>query len=339
MINSISKPDVKESNDLSSILEPVEAELILLEKSLIDDLTVNSPLLDKITKHIVQAGGKRIRPAVTYLFSKALNKGHLSSDQFQLGIALEMVHTATLIHDDVIDNAETRRGVVTLNKKWDDKTAVVAGDFLFARSLAKLSSIRNYLVIDIFANIMSDVCVGEIQQGNQSFEIITLEQYIEKSERKTAKLFIAGIESAAILTPDVNNMIIKASRDYAKNLGIAFQIVDDILNFTASEKKAGKPKGIDLKGGILTAPVLFALKEYEEKRDFRLKRLIENEFRTSGEFDTALDLVLKSNGIKKAKNLACNYINLASCSLGIIEDNPSKRALNNLAFSILDRNS
>ncbi|EKE04617.1 MAG: solanesyl diphosphate synthase [uncultured bacterium] len=322
---------------LSDILEPVSTELNLLEKKLIEDLSDNNPLLNKIVQYVIQAGGKRLRPAVSFLIAKSLNKGYLSSNHFQLGQAIELIHTATLVHDDILDETETRRNKLTVNKKWDNKTAIIAGDFLLSKSLIKLAAVKNYSVIEIFANIMSEICEGEIQQKLQNYQSISFDQYIEKSKRKTANLFIAGAECAAILTPEIDNLIIKSARDYALNFGIAFQIVDDILNFTSTEDEFGKPVGIDLRDGIVTAPVIFAIEEYEKKGDLTLSKLISQGFQNENDFKSALDLVLKSDGIEKAKDLAGYYADMANKSLAIIEDNQYKHTLKDLASYIIDR--
>ena len=229
MINFLSKITNKAQNRISDILKPVEEDLNRLEMKLSESLTSGNSSLDEIIGYVTKTGGKRLRPALVFLFAKALNNGFLSSNHFYLGEAVEMVHTASLIHDDVIDEAETRRGFLTVGKKWNYRTAVIVGDFILARSLTKLVSVGG-IATEIFANTLNELCIGEIQQGDQKFKIISFEDYIKKSERKTAKLFVAGAECAATITPDANNLIIKAVRDYSLNFGIAFQIMDDILN-------------------------------------------------------------------------------------------------------------
>lgn len=324
-------------NSISDILAPVSSELKALEKRLSENLTEKNPVLNQIVHYVFNAGGKRLRPAVCFLFGKALNKGYLSANHFQLGQALELIHTATLIHDDVIDETETRRNLPTVRKKWEDKIAVIAGDFLLSKSLTNLASVKNYSVIEIFANIMSEICEGEIQQNSQNYQFITMEEYIEKSKRKTANLFIAGAECAAILTIDADNLIIKAARDYALNFGIAFQIVDDILNFTSTEDELGKPIGIDLLDGIITAPVIFALEEYEKNGDFTLRNLIEQKLDGDKELNQATELIFRTNGIQKARELAASYADMAARSLDIIEDSMYKQALLDLAAYVINR--
>lgn len=336
MINFLSKITYKSQNRLNDILKPVEEDLNQLETKLSESLTSGNSRLDEITNYVTKSGGKRLRPALVFLFAKALNNGFLSSNHFCLGEAVEMVHTASLIHDDVLDEAETRRGFLTVGKKWNSKTAVIVGDFVLARSLTKLVSVGG-IATELFANTLNELCIGEIQQGDQKFKIISFEEYIKKSERKTAKLFVAGTECAAAITPGANNLIIKAVRDYSLNFGIAFQIMDDILNFTGSREKLGKPAGNDLKNGILTAPVLFALEEFEENNDSTLKKLINNKFKGKKDFNRVMNLILKSNGIQKSRDLAEYYIEEAVKALDVMDDNICKKALVDLAVYTLKR--
>lgn len=337
MIDQISEYSLNNTNRLFNILEPVNSELKVLEDKLIKCITTSNPLLDKIAGYILQSGGKRLRPAVCFLFAKSLNNNFLSSNHMQVGIALELIHTATLIHDDVIDETKIRRGRETVHQKWDNKTAIIAGDFLLAKALTNLALTKNAVIIDIFANVMNEICIGELQQSLQDYIFISINEYIEKSKRKTAMLFIAAAKSAAILTPDMNNLIVTAVGEYALNFGIAFQIVDDILNFTSSELNCGKPAKTDLKNGILTAPVLFALEEYEKKGNSALKKLIQDKFKDKNDFDLAVELIFNTNGIQKAQELAGYYAGLANNSLNIIEDNTYKVALQKLLVFVTER--
>jgi all-trans-nonaprenyl-diphosphate synthase len=336
MINFLSKLTFRSQDKLSEILKPVDEDIKLLERKLSESLESGNSLLDSITEYAVKSGGKRLRPALVFLFARALNNGLLSSNHFYLAEAVEMIHTASLIHDDVIDDAETRRGFLTVGKKWNTKTAVVSGDFILSRALIKLVSAGG-ASMEIFANTLNELCIGEIQQGSQKFRIITYEEYIKKSERKTAKLFVAGAESTAAITVGTNNLIIKAVRDYSLNFGIAFQIMDDILNFTGSQEKIGKPAGNDLKNGILTAPVLYALEEYEKKGDNTLKKLIENKFKGTKDFSLAMNLILKSEGVNRSNELCRYFIGEAVKSLEILEDSVYKNALTDLAIYTLKR--
>lgn len=323
---------------LDRILKPIEKDLSLLEDNLKGNLYSGNFDLDKMVSYFFSSGGKRLRPAIILLFSKAISKGHLTSKNFELALAVEMIHTASLIHDDVIDNSETRRGIITLNQKWGAKTAVITGDYILSKALEKLTSI-NILAVEMFSKTLNDLCVGEILQKNQSYNIISLEEYINKSERKTAKLFMAGTECAAAITPGTNNLIINAARGYSVNYGIAFQIIDDILNFNGILQKIGKPVANDLKNGIITAPVIFANQEMEKKGDFTLRKLINKKFKNEKDFKKALKIVLESDGINKSRELALEYVQKALVSLDMIDNNSYKQALIDLAFYTVNRSS
>ncbi len=327
---------LKPKDNLNNILAPIEQDLKELETLLKKSLLSENYYLDELIKYVINSGGKRLRPALVFLFAKALNKGAVSEQHCALAQASEMIHTASLIHDDVIDEADIRRGLLTVGKKWNYKTAVISGDFILARALMQLVFVGN-TVTEIFAKTINDLCIGEIQQGNQNYKIISFEDYIEKSTRKTAKLFVACSHSVAVSSSGITEKEINASKEYALNFGIAFQIIDDVLNFSQSKKEIGKPAGNDLKNGILTAPVLYALEEYEEKKDSTLKNLITNKIQKEKYFELALNLILNTQGIEKSKQLAQNYVNKAIKSLEVLEDSVYKQALIDFAVYNIER--
>ncbi|MDD3150853.1 MAG: polyprenyl synthetase family protein [Candidatus Gastranaerophilales bacterium] len=310
--------------NLTDILKPIEAELRLLEEKIAAGTSSENFLLSQITGYIFQSGGKKLRPAICFLIGKLFNNEILSKEHFELGKAIEIIHTATLIHDDFIDDADLRRGNITVNKKWNAKMAVIAGDFLLAKALHSLALIKNNRIVEIFATAMNDICEGEIQQNSQINEIITMDEYIEKSKRKTAILFLAGAESAAILIPNTENEQISAVRNYALNFGIGFQIIDDLLNFIPGQKSYKSLK-IDLINGIYTAPVLFALQENNS-----LLSALE-----AKNIDYAVEIINKSDGFAKTIKLANKYLNNAEISLQNLPDTQSKQALINLCNFVL----
>ena len=338
MLKILTKNAATFSKKLGCILKPIEKELSLLEDNLTGSIISGNAELDRMVSYFFNSGGKRLRPAITILFGKAVNSGLLIPENFELAQAVEMVHTASLIHDDVIDDAKTRRGILTLNKKWSAKIAVITGDYVLTKALGKLTSI-GLLAVEIFADTLNELCIGEILQKNQSYKVITLDEYINKSERKTAKLFMAGTECAASIALGTNNVVINAAREYSLNFGIAFQIMDDILNFVGNSHKVGKPAGNDLKSGIITAPAMFAVQEYEKQGDSTLRNLIESGIKREKDFKKAMKLILTSNGIQKAELLAEEYIEKAVKALDVIEDNEYKQSLIDLAYYAAKRYS
>ncbi|HSA06511.1 MAG TPA: polyprenyl synthetase family protein [Candidatus Gastranaerophilales bacterium] len=330
MIKTLIEKFTNPAGKLDRILKPIEKDLLLLENNLRENMFSGNSELDKMVAYFFKSGGKRLRPAIIILYSRALNRGYLADENFRIAEAVEMIHTASLVHDDVIDEAETRRGFQTINKKWGSKLAVITGDYILSRALSKLTSV-GILAVEIFSQTLNALCIGEIMQKNQSFKVISMEEYINKSERKTAKLFMAGMECAASIMPETNNLVINIARGYSYNFGIAFQIMDDILNFTGDSKKLGKPAGNDLKHGIITAPVIFAVEEYDKTGDSTLKNLILAGLKTEKDFKKAVKLVIDSNGIQKAQVLAQDYSSKAVNCLANLKDSVYKQSLIDLA--------
>ena len=331
MRNPVETPDLYRQSSISQILSPISEELNTFEEMLLNGLKSGNKLLDRITAYIISSGGKRIRPALCLLFAKMLSEIEtVPKKQFDLAVGLELMHTATLIHDDVIDKTEKRRNVVTINKKWDEKTAILAGDYLMSKALGNLSLTKNFDVIDVFSQMLSEICEGEVSQASAAFEIISLVDCIEKSKRKTANLFAAGVQSAVILAGNSDEKELSEAETFAKNFGIAFQLRDDVLNFIAGEEETGKPSGIDLLNGTVTAPVIYAVEEYEQRGDFTLRTLISSKFKNSEDFWKARNLVFESKSIEKSKQLIDFYIESAKQNLSIFPDCNCKRSLLNL---------
>lgn len=244
----------------------------------------------------------------------------------------EMIHTASLVHDDVVDEAELRRQVATVNSLFGNRVAVLAGDFLFAQSSWYLANLDNLQVVKLLSEVIRDFAEGEIQQGLSCFDTnVSLEKYLQKSYFKTASLIANSAKAAAILS-DAGEGIANQIYSYGRNIGLAFQIVDDILDFTSPTEVLGKPAGSDLACGNLTAPVLFAM---EEKPSLSI--LIEREFSEEGDLDQALALVYDSNGIEKARDLAHQHSQLALKELQYLPSCPATDSLRELTDYVLSR--
>jgi len=317
----------------TSLFDPVENDLSLLINNLTSLVQAQHPILGAAAEHLFSAGGKRIRPAIVLLISRATMKGsEITARHRRLAEITEMIHTASLVHDDVVDDAELRRQVPTVNTLFGNRIAVLAGDFLFAQSSWYLANLDNLQVVKLLSEVIRDFAEGEIQQGLSCFDTdVTLEKYLQKSYFKTASL-IANSGKAAVILSDAGENIAERIYSYGRNLGLAFQIVDDILDFTTSTEVLGKPAGSDLASGNLTAPVLFAM---EEKPT--LKILIEREFSEEGDLEQALELVNSSNGIEKARSLAYQHSQLALQDLQCLPKCPSQESLADLTDYVLTR--
>nr|ARW69337.1 prenyl transferase [Polysiphonia sp.] len=288
-------------------MESVSSDVEQLNENLRRMITAENPILYSAAEQLFNAGGKRVRPAIIFLIAKLINSNNqISTEQKRLAEITEIIHTASLVHDDIIDNCDTRRGKETVHKIFSNKIAVLAGDFLFAQSSWYLANLGNLNVVKIISKIITDFAEGEVQQGVNSFDSkISLQQYIEKSFYKTASL-LACSSKATILLAKKNQNIENDFYLYGKHIGLAFQIIDDILDITVLSQQLGKPAGSDLKNGNLTAPSILALNKNPE-----LQTMIDEEFQFSKDINKAINIIKKTNSIQKAKDLAEEHIQLA----------------------------
>jgi all-trans-nonaprenyl-diphosphate synthase len=266
------------------------------------------------------------------LISRATITEDITARHRRLAEITEMIHTASLVHDDVVDESDVRRGVPTVHSLFGNRIAVLAGDFLFAQSSWYLANLNNLDVVKLLSEVIMDLATGEIQQGLNRFNTdLSTETYLQKSYYKTASL-IANSSKAAGLISETSRETAEHLYNYGRHLGLSFQIVDDILDFTSSTDTLGKPAGSDLKSGNLTAPALYAL---EEKPD--LKVLIEREFAQEGDLEKASALIHDSRGIQRSRELAAHHAKLAAEHISILEPSESRQALINLTDYSISR--
>ncbi len=282
------------SKKYSEIFDIVREDIKKVEDNLVEDINL-SPFVNETLQNFLMRKPKRIRPLLAFLYLRALGI-EPDEKQYTFQSAIEIIHNASLIHDDVVDEAEIRRGEDSINKKFNNKTAILTGDYLLSIALRKLNEVNSPETISLCADTLAEMCQGEVQQYFNKFKITTIEDYLKKTEQKTAKLFQTAVIGGLILTG-------KTELDDAKNFshafGMAFQIRDDILNITEAESL--KPSQNDIENGIYNAPVIFTGK-------------------TS-------DL---SVGIEKTKSLLNNYVNEAGKALKNLEDSRFKIALKEL---------
>jgi all-trans-nonaprenyl-diphosphate synthase len=317
----------------TSLFTPVEADLRILADNLKQLVGNRHPILCAAAEHLFGAGGKRIRPAIVLLVSRAIMlEQDITPRHRRLAEITEMIHTASLVHDDVVDESNIRRGVPTIHSLVGNRIAILAGDFLFAQSSWYLANLENLEVVKLLSEVIMDMASGEIQQGLSRFNTdISIESYLEKSYYKTASL-IANSSKAAGLLGEVSPETADHLYNYGRHLGLAFQLVDDILDFTSTTDALGKPVGSDLKSGHLTAPVLFALEEKPY-----LEALIERQFAQEGDLEQALELIQDSQGIQRSRELAAHHAKLATEHLVAFPPSESHQALVNIAEYNLSR--
>ena len=227
----------------SNILNIVRNEIEAVCTNLTSDINIQEPLQTKLS-NILNAPSKHIRPLISFLYLKSLGL-NIDEKQIILQTAIELVHNASLIHDDVIDDSEIRRNTKTINKDFDNKLAVISGDYILSIALTYIAKLNSIKIVEMFADTLSFMTNGEINQQFSKFQIPTIENYIKKTEQKTAKLFETAICGSLLLANSNENASV-----FAKNFGIAFQIRDDIINIKTTQS--------DIKDGIYTAPVIYA---------------------------------------------------------------------------------
>nr|YP_010619678.1 Prenyl transferase [Tayloriella tenebrosa]WAX03691.1 Prenyl transferase [Tayloriella tenebrosa] len=288
-------------------MKSIQIELRQLNKNLHKMIATENPILYSAAKQLFNARGKRIRPTIIFLISKLINENEIiSTEQKRLAEITEIIHTASLVHDDIIDNCDTRRGTETVHTAFNNKIAVLAGDFLFAQSSWYLANLNSLNVVKTISKIITDFAEGEVKQGMTAFDYqISIDSYIEKSFYKTASLIACSCKATTILNQSSQNI----QNDfylYGKHLGLAFQIIDDILDLTGLSKDLGKPAGSDFINGNLTAPLIFTLNKKP-----KLKKMIDQEFQFKEHINEAINTIKNTNSIQKAKDIAEEHIQLA----------------------------
>ena len=325
--------------DLSKLIEPVQIEFLLVEEWLKTNLIDDNPFISELLEQIFQAGGKRLRPALVLLSSKAtLEPGQsLGRLHIVLAVLTELIHTASLVHDDVIDKASLRRGNRTVNNRFNDRVAVLMGDLLFAQASICLARLMNPVVVGIYGRVLGELCAGEISQMKQQFASkVDWDAYIAKSVAKTASLFSAGCHSGAILNGSSNEVVL-ALRTYGHNLGICFQIVDDLLDVVGTREQLGKEPGSDLQSGTITAPALFIL-ERGDKAAQSLAQLINTRaICTADGAEEALKIVKENGGVQSTLALAAKFAKEATDALSILPESQYKENLISIVDYVLRR--
>ncbi len=321
---------------VATILSTVSDDLRIVEERLQKVVEVEYPLLSALLRHVITPGGKRLRPALVLLAAKFHD--YDLERLIPVALAIELLHTATLVHDDLIDNASTRRGAATLNTVISGKATILVGDYLFARAAGFATGGQSVRVMEIFSDALMKICDGELRNifGSGDMEQ-TRRDYYRKIESKTAALFVAATECGAILSraPEAE---IAALSSYGYKLGVAFQIIDDILDFIGDERKMGKPVGSDLRQGTVTLPAIYLLESRPD--DGELRRLFASDGDDPAHDDNIkrlVEMIAKSSAIGAAQREAQTFIQEAKEALSILPDNEYRRALMDIADYVIER--
>ena len=317
--------------ELYQIYESVKEDLSKVEEAINSIRDVDFPWLSQLLDYSLGVGGKRIRPALTLLCGKFQDYNFESLAH--MATAIELMHTATLIHDDAIDESDTRRGRSTIYKLWGTDVAVLLGDYLFAKAGVAVADTQSIRAIKLFSETLSIISRGELNQGINSFNINqSREDYIRRIFGKTASLFCLSTESGGILS-HAQEDVIKSLRNYGYHLGIAFQIVDDILDFVGSEAELGKPAGSDLSQGTYTLPAMMLNERYPD--DNPVKRLFATRDKTL--IKEAIEQVRNSSIVEDCYKIAREYCDNACLQIKNLPDNLYRQNLIELADFVVTR--
>ncbi len=324
-------------NDLKhKILMQVENDLEEIEVALQQNLNPYLDLVSQIAGHILFSGGKRLRPLLMVLSARIC--GYKGDYDKVFSTIFEYLHAATLLHDDLVDEATLRRGKPVANSIWGNAATVLVGDFLLARSLAIAAETKQPDVIKVVSGITENMSQGEIHQLMRKGSLdLTEAEYMEIIKRKTAVLFQGTCRSGALIA-DVSLTKETALSDYGFNLGIAFQMVDDLLDYTLDTVTLGKVVGADLREGKLTLPVIYSLKSADEKDRSRMKNIIKNKNFSVNEFETLIRMIDKYGGQSYTQNLATKYVQNAKETLAVFQNSTTKEVLLMIADYTLSRN-
>lgn len=310
---------------LTAMYSFLDTDLKVIEQELENTIQSEHPLLRQASLHLLQAGGKRIRPVFVLLSAKFGNYDIAKIKN--VAVALELIHSASLVHDDVIDNASIRRGKPTIKAKWDNRIAMYTGDYIFARSLELMSKTDNILAHKVLSHTIIEVCLGEIEQIKDKFNFEqNLRTYLRRIKRKTALLIAVSCQLGAIAS-DTPEEIQRRLYMFGYFVGMAFQITDDILDFIGTEQQLGKPSGSDLMQGNITLPVLYAMENLKLK-----DRIIHINCKTNvAEIQSIIKEIKSSDAIEKSFKLSERYLQKAFQTLAELPASKAKTTLNSIA--------
>jgi len=315
----------------------VEDKLVLVEEKIASKLVSKVDLVHKMTEYHIKTGGKRLRALLTLESAKLCGYTKGSRD-INLAACVELIHAATLMHDDVIDSADIRRGKKTLNTIWGNQSSILVGDYLLSRCFEMMVEDGNLEVLKLLSSTSSEIAQGEVLQLQHKGEIDILEEtYLKIISSKTASLFAAATKVGAIIS-NKDSKYKEALEFYGKNLGLTFQIADDTLDYNSELKVFGKKIGNDFFEGKVTLPIILLYQKIDKKDKINLKSLFNKEKRNNEELEYTLSLIKKNNIISECYKKAEHFINLSYNSLSVFEESKEKNILKNLTSFSIERN-
>jgi len=319
------------------IFSLIREDLARVDKEIRTDSISSVDAITAIGRYLHGSGGKRLRPALLLLSARAC--GCQSDVTIRLGAVVELIHTATLIHDDVIDSADTRRGRPSTNSRWGNQISVLAGDWLYMQAFTLALRERNFHILDLLTNLTQMMVEGELLQLDHLGKInLTEDDYFDLVNRKTACLFAVCARLGAVVAGSPDQVEARLG-DYGWNLGVAFQLIDDILDFTSSAKTLGKPVGSDLREGKVTLPLILALESCTAAERAAVETVLRERAYQTVPLDTVLELLDKYHGVERARRHALTLVDKARMLLSDLPESPYKAALYSVPELVVDRES
>lgn len=319
---------------LDTIKQPVSEELLIFEGKFREAVQSHVPLLDKVTWYIVQRKGKQVRPMITLLSAKIF--GSVNEASYTAAALIELIHTATLVHDDVVDDANMRRGFFSINALWKNKVAVLVGDFLLSQALLLTVRQKQYKMLEVINSAVREMAEGELLQMEKARRLDIEESvYYEIIRQKTASLIAAACCAGAVSTVDGNEELEARMKLFGEKMGMAFQIRDDLFDF--GDDDVGKPLGIDIKEKKMTLPLIYALNNAGWLERHRIINIVKNQSHKSEKVAEVIRFVRESGGIEYTRQAMYRFRQEAFDILDTLPDNPSREAMRELLVYVTER--
>jgi geranylgeranyl pyrophosphate synthase len=320
---------------LSRLFSGIESDLEVVDRTFQEHATSGLEILNSAAAHALSSPGKRVRTALTLLSGKLIE--YRFEKLLPLSVAFEMVHLATLVHDDILDNADTRRGIPTINARYGNSVAILLGDYLFAKTAGLIAEVEDFRIDRLFSETVASVCEGTIIELLSTRKLdLSVEAYLERISRKTACLMAACCKGGAIVGGGSDAQV-ALMQQYGLNLGIAFQIIDDVLDYAGTEALIGKPAGNDLRQGLVTLPLIYALKYQHNGRSERVKAILRDPAPHPQDVDDIVHWVVNSPAIPEALTFARHYATRARAMLSEFASSPDRTVLEEFVDFVIAR--
>jgi octaprenyl-diphosphate synthase len=321
---------------MDTVVELLKDDMLAVEAEIKNNLSSNVQLVSQVGEYILSSGGKRIRPMLLLLSAHMCN--YQGDKHVELASVVEFIHTATLLHDDVVDSADLRRGNRSANSVWGNQASVLVGDFLFAKSFSVMVNSESLKILKILSDTTTELAEGEIQQLINTCDLEVDEQrYLQVVRDKTAILIAAACQVGGVLA-GVDEQKEQALREFGLEIGIAFQLMDDALDYVADEADFGKERGHDLYEGKMTLPLICAYAQATETEKAEVSRIVESEELTAEDLDYVCNLIDRHGGIEYTRKRAAERIQLAKQQLHLFPECEARQALFDLADYVVSRN-